>query len=236
MRERFVCGAQTMSMPGPDTLEPASGSARNGDGQLFPPGQSEEAAVHSRSSPTPSPLTTFLTRSELVPFVLELEKSLLVSKEHNYAKAPDRVAVLQATTLLERRSEADICHQEGGGEAKTGSSRAEQCGELLNCCGQLGRVRRSVLLCSDESATSRHLRAVVGLQAALIREQQEQLYSKDRELASIRKDRDQVRWAPQREVWARSAWFCALFCTLFMRARVILRCGCASIGIVAVYV
>ena len=30
--------------------------------------------------------------------------------------------------------------------------------------------------------------------------------------------------------------FCALFCSLFMRAGVILKCGCASIGIVAVCV
>ena len=193
MRERIVCGPQTMSMPGPDTLEPASGPATNGDGQLLPPGQSEEAPVATGITPYPSPLSTFLTRSELVPFVLELEKSLLVSREHDYAKAPDRLAVLQATALLERRSDGAITHNSGSGvEATTESSRAEQCEELLNCCGELGRLRRSALLCSDENATSRHLRAVVGLQASLIREQQEQIYTKDRELASIRRDRDQV--------------------------------------------
>jgi hypothetical protein len=182
-----------MSMPGPDTLEPASGPATNGDGQLLPPGQSEEAPVATGITPYPSPLSTYLTRSELVPFVLELEKSLLVSREHDYAKAPDRLAVLQATALLERSSDGAITHNSGRGvEAKTESSRAEQCEELLNCCGELGRLRRSALLCSGENATSRHLRAVVGLQASLIREQQEQIYTKDRELASIRRDRDQL--------------------------------------------
>ena len=225
MKERIVCGPQTMSMPGPETLEPASGPARNGDGQLFPPGQSEEAAVASGTPPAPSPLGTFLTRRELVPFVLELEKSLLVSREHDYAKAPDRVAVLQATTLLERRSNAAITRNSvgGGDEARNESSRAEQCEELLNCCGDLGRLRRSALLCSDESATSRHLRAVVGLQAALIREQQEQLYTKDRELASIRKDRDQVS--------ERASAVPLFLCSIYTKGIVILKCGCASIGI-----
>ena len=189
MRERFVCGAQTMSMPGPDTLEAASGVDRNGGGQPFPPGPSEEAAAPSDVAPAPSPLATFLTRSELVPFILELEKSLLVVREHDYAKATDRVAVLQATTLLERKTEAattleDEARQERGPEGPRGE-------QLLNCTGELARLRRSVLR-SDESAATQHLRGLVGLQAALIREQQDQLYCKDRELASIRKDRDQV--------------------------------------------
>jgi hypothetical protein len=214
-----------MSMPGPDTLEPASGPATNGDGQLLPPGQSEEAPVATGITPYPSPLSTYLTRSELVPFVLELEKSLLVSREHDYAKAPDRLAVLQATALLERSSDGAITHNSGRGvEAKTESSRAEQCEELLNCCGELGRLRRSALLCSGENATSRHLRAVVGLQASLIREQQEQIYTKDRELASIRRDRDQVS-----TVWS-------LVSVLYLcKGHSNFEIWCASIGIVELW-
>ena len=176
-----------MSMPGPDTLVGASGAGRNEGRQPFPGDPSEEAAAASDAAPAPSPLSTFLTRSELVPFILELEKSLLVTREHDYAKAPDRVAVLQATTLLERKTEAATT-LDGGARTEAGGFRAEQ---LPGCCGELAGMRRNMLI-SDENTTFRHLRGVVGLQAAIIREQQEQLYRKDRELASIRKDRDQV--------------------------------------------
>ena len=193
MREGFVYGAQTMSMRGPDTLEASSEPTQNGGEQPFSPGQSEEAVAGLNTMPVPSPLTAFLTRSELVPYVLELEKSLLVSKEHDYAKAPDRVAVLQATTILERKAETTSENDRAATEAVCGSSgsRPTPYDDLLNCCGELARLRCS-LLRSDENVTSRHLREVVGLQASLVREQQEQLYCKDRELASIRKDRDQV--------------------------------------------
>ena len=189
-------------MRGPDTLEASSETANNGGEQPFSPGQSEEAVDNLNTMPVPSPLTTFLTRSELVPYVLELEKSLLVSKEHDYAKAPDRAAILQATTVLERKAEAtnEDENDRTAPEAGCGSSdsRPTPYHDLLNCCGELARLRCS-LLHSDENVTSRHLREVVGLQASLVREQQEQLYCKDRELASIRKDRDQVSsylWVP----------------------------------------
>ena len=182
-------------MRGPDTLEASSEPAKNGGEQLFTPDQSEEAADSLNTMPVPSPLTTFLTRSELVPYVLELEKSLLVSKEHDYAKAPDRAAILQATTVIERKAEAtnEDEHDRAAPEAVCGSpdSRPTPYLDLLNCCGELARLRCS-LLRRDENVTSRHLREVVGLQASLVREQQEQLYCKDRELASIRKERDQV--------------------------------------------
>ena len=177
-----------MSMTGPDNLEAASEPVSNDGKRLLSPGQSEEAAVCSSTVPFPSSLTTFLSRSDFVPFVLELEKSLLVSKEHDYAKAPDRVAVLQATTVLERTAESTT---NSCGQRTDAGARAEPLNELLNCCGELARLR-SGLLRSDENVTSRHLREVVSLQAALVREQQEQLYSKDRELATVRKDRDQV--------------------------------------------
>ena len=190
LKERFVYGAQIMSMRGPDTHQAASEPAKNGGEQLYSPGQSEEAVVSLNTVPIPSPLTTFLTRSELVPYVLELERSLLVSKEHDYAKAPDRVAVLQATTVFERKAETTNHSDEARTEAGC-SSTAAPYDKLLNSYGELARLRCS-LLRSDENATSRHLREVVSLQASLVREQQEQLYAKDRELASIRKDRDQV--------------------------------------------
>ena len=178
-----------MSMPCSDTLEAASGPGRE---ERFSPPRSEEAGS-LKTMPVPSPLTTFLTRNELVPFVLELEKSLLVSKEHDYAKAPDRAAVFQATTLLERKPQTTNHDDSTRSEASCGSScsRMAPCDELLNCCGELTRLRYS-LLRSGEKTAARHLREVVSLQAALVREQQEQLYCKDRELASIRKDRDQV--------------------------------------------
>lgn len=188
MKEWFVYGAQTMSMRGPDT-QAASGPNKNGGEQLC--GQSEEAVVSLNTVPLPSPMTIFLTRSELVPYVLELEKSLLVSKEHDYAKAPDRAAILQATTIFDRKAETTNHNDEARTEAGCGSSGTASYDELFNCCGDLARLRSS-LLRTDENVASRHLREVVSLQASLVREQQEQLYAKDRELASIRKDRDQV--------------------------------------------
>ena len=177
-----------MSMPGPDTLEAAPGPAKNTREELISPDRSEEAVACLNTAPIPSPLTAFLTRNELVPFILELEKSLLVSKEHDYAKAPDRTAIFQATTILERKAETTDAR---GRTETTCGSRAPPYDELLNCCGMLAKLRCS-LLRDDDEVTSRHLREVVSLQAALVREQQEQLYCKDRELASIRKDRDQV--------------------------------------------
>lgn len=178
-----------MSMPCSDALEAASGPGRE---ERSSPGQSEEAGS-LKTMPIPSPLTTFLTRNELVPFVLELERSLLVSKEHDYAKAPDRAAIFQATTLLERKAETTNHDDSTRGEVLCGSSCSKMApsDELLNSCDELTRLRYS-LLRSDENVTARHLREVVSLQASLVREQQEQLYCKDRELASIRKDRDQV--------------------------------------------
>lgn len=189
MKEWSVYGVQIMSMRGPDTHQAASEPNKNGGEQLC--GQSEEAVVSLNTVLIPSPVTTFLTRSELVPYVLELEKSLLVSKEHDYAKAPDRAAVLQATTVLERKAETTDHNDEARTDTGCGSSRTASYDELLNCCGDLARLRSS-LLRRDENVASRHLREVVSLQASLVREQQEQLYAKDRELASIRKDRDQV--------------------------------------------
>lgn len=188
MKERFVYGVQTMSMPGPDTLEVASEPVIDDSERLLSPGQSEEAVPSLNSVPYPSPITTFLSRSDFVPFILELEKSLLVSKEHDYAKAPDRVAILQATTVFERTTEST---SDSYGPRTDAGARAEAFDELLNCCGELAQLR-SGLLRNGENVTSRHLREVVGLQAALVREQQEQLYCKDRELASVRKERDQV--------------------------------------------
>ena len=185
MRDRFVYGAHTMSMRGPETQQAASEPATNGGKQPLLSVQSEEAV---NSVTIPSPLTAFLTRSELVPHVLQLEKSLLVIKEHDYANVPDRAAILQASVFLEHTAEPTNSND----VARTAGTSCAPHDELLNCCGELARLRRS-LLRSDENVASRHLREVVSLQAALVREQQEQLYAKDRELASIRKDRDQVR-------------------------------------------
>ena len=189
MKERFVCGAQAMSMRGPEYNQATSGAAMKGGEQLRPPAQSEEAlAVCSRNAPCP--LTTFLTRSEFVPYILEQEKSLLVLKEHDYAKAPDRAAVLQASSILGR--EAEIPKSSGEANGSSVSPKPTVNEELLCCFGELTRLRYNMLR-SDEGRASRHLREVVRLQAALVREQQEQLYTKEKELASIRKERDQVR-------------------------------------------
>ena len=188
MRERFVCWAQAMSMRGPEYQQTTSGAVVKDGEQLCLPAQSEEAPAKTSGSIV-SPLTTFLTRSEFVPYILEQEKSLLVIKEHDYAKAPDRAAVLQASSMLEKEAESRNYNGREGEEFA--APKPVDSDQLLSCFGELTRLRYS-LLRSEDRREAKHLREVVGLQAALIREQQEQLYLKERELASTRKDRDQV--------------------------------------------
>lgn len=188
---RSICGVQAMSMRGPNIHQTATGPSTKGGEQPYPlPPNDDTAAVGSVA--VPSPLTAFLTRRELVPYVLHLEKSLLVLKEHDYAKAPDRAAILQSTSILEHATNGNEDTKAKSRESDGRSPKPATSNELLNSFGELTRLRCH-LLRSNEDAASKHLREVISLQAALVREQQEQLYAKDRELASTRKERDQVR-------------------------------------------
>ena len=149
-----------------------------------------------------SPLLGLLACKELMPQVLEHERALLVMKEHDYASQPFRPEILQLSYTIQPTSE------EGnrGGEAATATCTAEDSGErveeecfganrtLLNCRNDLLKLRASVSASSScEPVVTSHFREVVGLQVALLREQQEQLYRKDNELNAMRKDKEQVR-------------------------------------------
>ena len=142
-----------------------------------------------------SPLLGLLACKELMPQVLEHEKALLVMKEHDYASQPFRPEILQLSYTIQPTSE------EGsrGGEvaAATAEHDEEECfganRTLLNCRNDLLKLRASVSASSScEPVVTSHFREVVGLQVALLREQQEQLYLKDKELNNMRKEKEQV--------------------------------------------
>lgn len=142
-------------------------------------GVTDDCQLHAPS------LLGFLSSKELVPRILEHERTFLVIKEHDYAKAPDRPEILQLSNLCAADTSAT--------EVENGALpfMKEASDALLNCRNDILRLRQSLV--QDEGpAVTRHLRDVVGLQVALIREQQEQLYEKDRELNSVRKEKEQV--------------------------------------------
>ena len=143
-----------------------------------------QGVTESSSIPTPTVLG-FLSSKELVPRILEHEKAFLVIKEHDYAKAPDRPEILQLSSLYAAGTSST------GGKNDALSSMKEASDALLNCRNDMLLMRQS-LSQHDGTAVARHFREVVGLQVALIREQQEQLHEKDRELNSVRKEKEQV--------------------------------------------
>ena len=134
-----------------------------------------------------SPLLGLLACRELLPPVLEHEKALLVMKEHDYAKAPHRPEILQLSVSLERVREDGEAVEEGEGSCDATRT-------LLNCRNDLLKLRESLVgEARIEPVVTSHFREVVGLQVALLREQQEQLYHKDSELNAMRKEKEQVR-------------------------------------------
>ena len=137
------------------------------------------------SSSASSPLLGLLACRELLPQVLEHEKALLVMKEHDYAKSPYRPEILQLSLSLQPTREDGETVEEG--EESCPANRT-----LLNCRNDLLKLRESVGSQCEPVVTS-HFREVVGLQVALLREQQEQLYHKDSELNAMRKEKEQVR-------------------------------------------
>ncbi len=125
-----------------------------------------------------SPMLGLLGSKELVPSILEYEKVMLVVKEHSYAKEPDRADVLQLSNI----------------HSKDLSTQEEDANSLLNARTDLLQLRRSIGHERSEPSVVCHLRQVVGLQVALIREQQEQLHDKDREMNAVKKEKEQVRF------------------------------------------
>lgn len=130
-----------------------------------------------------SPLMGLFGRKEYLPYLLEHEKTLLVVNEHSYAKAPDRPEVLQLSNI---HSTQLSCPD---GDIADGMKDTEA---LLNARTDLLSLRDSLNRERNEPSVVGHLRQVVGLQVSLIREQQEQLHGKDKELGAVKKEKEQV--------------------------------------------
>ncbi len=130
-----------------------------------------------------SPMLGLLGREELVPSILEYEKVMLVVKEHSYARKPDKADLLQLSNLHSK----DLSTQEE--DASTNS--------LLNARTDLLQLRESIGQERSEPSVVCHLRQVIGLQVALIRDQQEQLHQKDKEMNAVKKEKEQVRFSYQ---------------------------------------
>lgn len=154
---------------------------------------SEETSCHSTLPGTAheyevSPLLRIFTSKEVVPKILEYEKAVLVMKEHDYAKAAERPEVLKLSSLL---AESPTLSEDVRQAAQPVDSMADL-NVLLNIRKDLLRFRESVSK-REDGLVSNHLREVVGMQIELIREQQEQLHDKDKELNTARKDKEQVK-------------------------------------------
>lgn len=173
---------------------------------------------------TPADLLACLACRELSPRLLDFEKALLVVKEHDYARPPDRPMLLQLASMYVReaegtankasvreraaapghgqeaaavaRSAAEARGETEGGEAGCRGRHVTAEDVLLNCRNDVIGLRASLARRGsddDGAALATHLREIVGLQVALIREQQEQLHEKDGELKAVRRDKEQVR-------------------------------------------
>lgn len=132
-----------------------------------------------------SPLLSIFSSKEIVPRVLEYEKAILVMKEHDYAKRPERAEVLQLSSLLEGLPFAPE-------EQKESTKLSDPVSLLLNSSKDIQDFRESLCRKEDGLVTNQ-LRELVSMHVELIREQQEQLHDKDKLLSTVRKDKEQVR-------------------------------------------
>ena len=197
MRTLAVCVLQDMSMRG------SAGEEQSIDGTENPAGK-PCSSVSSLGQPIlndsvacvhpVSPIISLLTCREVAPSLFEHEKALLVIKEHDYAKAPENPQLMQLAPLF-LTEEAGGCGLTSDGALASSpcSSRKAMKSVLLNCRNDMLNARENLAWRDQEGTTSSHLREVVSLQVALIRDQQEQLHDKDKELNAVRKDKEQVR-------------------------------------------
>ena len=134
-----------------------------------------------------SPLLSIFSSKEIVPRILDYEKAILVIKEHDYAKKPERAEVLQLSSIIEAFPFASE------GQTET-TEFSDPVSVLMNATKDIQDLRES--LCRrEDSLISSQLRELVSIHIELIREQQEQLHDKDKELSTVRKDKEQVRFS-----------------------------------------
>lgn len=184
-----------MSMRGSGGEENCLGSSSGEEVRV-----ADETPRHSSSPAAPAactaaskcqvpPLLRVFSSKAIVPRILEYEKALLVMKEHDYAKAAERPEVLKLSSLLSELPPSSS----GVREATEPVESLEEVDALLSTRKELLAFRES-LGKREDSVVTHHLREVVGMQIELIREQQEQLHGKDKELNTVRKDKEQVSW------------------------------------------
>lgn len=170
-------------------------------------GESDEAVEPTATAQgVCSPLLCLLTSKETVPRLLECEKAILVAREHDYDRVPERCeltqitpAILQAagseraqqvlvecTDATPRTCESRKISRHHGTRRSTSLRNA-----LLDSQKMLLSARQD-LLKPPEDTVSAHVREMVSLQASLIRELQEQLHVQGLELCSVRKEKEQV--------------------------------------------
>lgn len=173
-------------------------------------GRSATATEPSAVAETPfSPLLSLLTCKETVPSLLECEKAVLVTREHDYDRVPERSELTQLTpTILRIATEADAERAMQASEGLTASTSnslesrrrphkklakpTPSLKDALLDCHQMLLSTRQKLLQPSETSVPGHLREMVGLQASLIYDLQEQLHARDVELGFVRREKDQV--------------------------------------------
>lgn len=148
-----------------------------------------------------SPLLSIFSSKEIVPRILEYEKAILVIKEHDYAKKPERAEVLQLSSIIEGFPFAS--------EGQKGATMlSDPVSTLMNASKDIQDLRES--LCRrEDSLVSNQLRELVSIHIELIREQQEQLHDKDKELSTVRKDKEQVSFVLFLYIFCRNAYAAA---------------------------
>lgn len=189
MRAPIVFLDQTMSMRGSTGEE---NEVRDGD-KTVPkpcrPATRKESDYSTRYLVTSSPWTSLL---EVAPSIYQHEKALLVMREHDYAKASNDSPLLHFVANCQSpQQDNDTSSVNPDHVGKQYPNQRTVKDMLLNCRRDLLNTRQQ-LARKDSSSVTEHLRELVALQVMLIHEQQEQLYGKDKELASVRKEKEQV--------------------------------------------
>lgn len=148
-------------------------------------GQSTRGTEKTSQMPT---LAAILACREASSGIMEHEKTILVMKEHDYAKTPDMSQLAPFFRLLsEERPSLDV--EQSTGEKKP---RRKGSSELFNVRQALADTRASLLM--DTNPLSDHLNSMVSLQATLINQLQEQVFFKGIETSTIRREKEQVQY------------------------------------------
>eukprot|EP00731_Ephydatia_muelleri_P007756 Em0004g94a len=154
------------------------------------PATRKESDYSTRYLVTSSPWTSLL---EVAPSIYQHEKALLVMREHDYAKASNDSPLLHFVANCQSpQQDNDTSSINPDHVGKQYPNQRTVKDMLLNCRRDLLNTRQQ-LARKDSSSVTEHLRELVALQVMLIHEQQEQLYGKDKELASVRKEKEQLQ-------------------------------------------